>query len=168
VTRTATYELTNSPQPTSNRGVELVGTWRKEPLAVTATYSYLYTRQFDPDFPVRVDAPLTPRHNFGLTGMWEKDKIGRFGAECYYTGSQRLEINPYRSQSRPYVSVGFLVERRFGPIRAFLNAENLNDAGQTRWDPLLRPDRSADGRWTVDAWAPLDGRVFNGGIRFAF
>jgi len=25
-----------------------------------------------------------------------------------------------------------------------------------------------DGRWTVDAWAPLDGRVINGGVRFVF
>jgi outer membrane receptor for ferrienterochelin and colicins len=168
VTRATSYELGNAPQPTDNRGLELVGTWRKEPLAITATYSYLYTRQFDPEFPVRVDAPLTPRQNFGLTGMWEKEKIGRFGAECYYTGRQRLENNPYRTESRPYVSVGFLVEHRFGPIRAFLNAENLTDSRQTRWDSLLRPSRSADGRWTVDAWAPLDGRVFNGGIRFAF
>ncbi len=27
---------------------------------------------------------------------------------------------------------------------------------------------SIDGRWTVDAWAPLDGRVLNGGIRLKF
>ena len=36
---------------------------------------------------------------------------------------------------------------------------------QTRWDSLLRPSQGVDGRWTVDAWAPLDGRVFNGGVR---
>jgi outer membrane receptor for ferrienterochelin and colicins len=30
------------------------------------------------------------------------------------------------------------------------------------------PTREADGRWTVDAWAPLDGRVINGGARFTF
>jgi len=66
------------------------------------------------------------------------------------------------------VSVGFLAERRIGPIRLFLNAENLANVRQTRSDSLLRPDRGVDGRWTVDAWAPLDGRVFNGGIRFQF
>jgi hypothetical protein len=77
------------------------------------------------DGPVRVDAPLTPRQNFGITGLWEREKIGRFGAECYYTGRQLLEDSPYRTESRPYVSIGFLVEHRFGPVRAFLNAENL-------------------------------------------
>jgi outer membrane receptor for ferrienterochelin and colicins len=168
VSRTAAYELSNAPQPTNNRGVELVGTWRKQPLSITGTYSYLYTRQFDPEFPVRVEAPLTPRQNFGLTGMWENDRLGRFGAECYYTGRQRLEDNPYRTESKPYVSIGFLVEHRFGPLRAFFNAENLTDSRQSRWDPILRPNRDVDGRWTVDAWAPLEGRVFNGGVRFAF
>jgi iron complex outermembrane receptor protein len=168
VTRTSVYELSNAPQPTNNRGLELVGTWRKNPLSVTATYSYLYTRQFDPDFPIRVEAPLTPRQNFGLTGMWENEKLGRFGAECYYTGRQRLEDNPYRSESKPYVSVGFLVEHRFGPVKAFVNAENLTDSRQSRRDPILRPSRAVDGRWTVDAWAPLEGRVFNAGMRLAF
>jgi iron complex outermembrane receptor protein len=32
----------------------------------------------------------------------------------------------------------------------------------------VRPAQGADGRWTVDGWAPLDGRVFNGGLRLEF
>jgi outer membrane receptor for ferrienterochelin and colicins len=39
---------------------------------------------------------------------------------------------------------------------------------QTRYDPILRRVRAADGRWTVDAWGPTDGFVANGGIRFRF
>jgi outer membrane receptor protein involved in Fe transport len=57
---------------------------------------------------------------------------------------------------------------RIGRVRLFVNAENLTNVRRSRWDPLLRPDRAADGRWTVDAWAPLDGRVLNGGLRLAF
>jgi outer membrane receptor for ferrienterochelin and colicins len=114
------------------------------------------------------DTPLTPRQSFGLVGMWEKEELWRVGVECYYTGRQRLEENPYRNESAPYVSLGLLVERRIGPASLFVNGENLTDARQTRWDPLLRPSRAADGRWTVDAWAPLDGRVINGGVRFRF
>ena len=38
--------------------------------------------------------------------MWEKEKAGRFGLECYYTVRQRLEQNPYRSGSKPYVLFG--------------------------------------------------------------
>ena len=100
--------------------------------------------------------------------MWEAENGGRVGLEAYYTGPQRLEANPYRSRSRGYISFGLLAERRFGPVRLFINAENLTDARQTRWDSLVRPAPGPDGRWTVDAWAPLDGRVFNGGLRLAF
>jgi iron complex outermembrane receptor protein len=100
--------------------------------------------------------------------MWEDEARGRVGLELYFTGRQRLEVNPYRAASEPYVILGILVEKRVGPARAFLNAENLTDVRQTRWDSLLRPSRGVDGRWTVDAWAPLDGRVINGGIRVRF
>ena len=53
-------------------------------------------------------------------------------------------------------------------MRLFRNLENLTNVRQTRWNSLLRPARGPDGRWTVDAWAPLDGRVINGGVRFNF
>jgi outer membrane receptor for ferrienterochelin and colicins len=83
-------------------------------------------------------------------------------------GQQRLEGNPYRSQSDDYMLFGGLIDRRFGRIRLFVNAENLGGVRQTRFDPLVRPFQAADGRGTVDAWAPLDGRVVNGGIRLSF
>jgi iron complex outermembrane receptor protein len=100
--------------------------------------------------------------------MWEREDRGRIGVEAYFTGLQRLEDNPYRGQSERYVLFGGLIERRFGRIRVFVNAENLGGVRQTRWDSLIRPSQAADGRWTVDAWAPLDGRVFNGGVRMGF
>jgi len=53
-------------------------------------------------------------------------------------------------------------------VKLFLNLENLGNVRQSRWDPMLLPRRAVDGRWTVDAWAPLDGRVINGGVRFIF
>jgi iron complex outermembrane receptor protein len=101
--------------------------------------------------------------------LWEKEGTSRVGLECYYTGEQRLEYNPYRDVSRPYVLVGAMGEHKIvAHVKLFLNLENLTDVRQTHWDPLLLPTREADGRWTVDAWAPLDGRVINGGARFSF
>ena len=61
-----------------------------------------------------------------------------------------------------------LVERRVGAFRLFVNGENLSNVRQSRWDPILRPDRAADGRWTVDSWASVDDRVIDGGIRVQF
>jgi outer membrane receptor for ferrienterochelin and colicins len=163
VDRVERYELTNLTQPTHNVGLEFLGTLRKAPFSATLSYTYVHSRQFE--FGERVDTPLTPRHSFGLVGMWEKEKVGRIGVESYYTGHQRLEENPYRAESKAYVLFGFLAEHTFGRFRLFVNVENLTNVRQTRWDPLLRPDRGIDGRWTVDAWAPLDGRVLNGGVR---
>ena len=64
--------------------------------------------------------------------------------------------------------LGLLAERRFGRLSLFVNAENLTNVRQSTWESLLGPERAVDGRWTVDAWAPLDGRVINGGIRVSF
>jgi iron complex outermembrane receptor protein len=63
---------------------------------------------------------------------------------------------------------GVLATRRIGRVIFFINGENLTDVRQTQWEPLVRPSRGVDGRWTVDAWAPLDGRNINGGIRIIF
>ena len=64
--------------------------------------------------------------------------------------------------------MGLLGEIVLGRYRLFLNLENLLDVRQTREDPLVRPTRAPDGRWTVDAWAPVEGFVANAGIRVRF
>ena len=166
VDRSAGLVLTNGPDPTTNIGVELLGTVRREPYALTTTYTYVRARRVKNG--ANQDIPLTPRHSAGVVGMWEREDVGRVGVEFYYTGVQRLEENPYRTSSRPYVIVGLLAERQFGWLRLFVNGENLTGIRQTRWDPLVRPMRAPDGRWGVDAWAPLEGRNVNGGIRVQF
>jgi iron complex outermembrane receptor protein len=167
VERGAAYAIFNLPGPTKNRGAELLATWRKSPFKATATYTYVRSSELEPFG--RAEVPLTPRQSIGVVGMWEKEGVSRVGVECYYTGRQRLEYNPYRDLSAPYVLVGAMAERKIAAhIKLFLNLENLTNVHQTRWDPLLLPNRGTDGRWTVDAWAPLDGRVINGGARFSF
>jgi outer membrane receptor for ferrienterochelin and colicins len=167
VDRGAVYSIFNLAGPTKNRGAELLATWRKSPFTATATYTYVKATELEPEG--RAEVPLTPRQSFGAVGMWEKEGIARVGLECYYTGTQRLEYNPYRGTSKRYVLVGVMAERKLtAHVKLFLNLENLSNVGQTRWDPLLLPSRESDGRWTVDAWAPLEGRVINGGARFTF
>lgn len=147
-------------------GQTQLGTVRQPPYSVTATYTYVRSRELDGG--ALRDIPLTPRHSAGVVGMWEREDVGRVGVEVYYTGVQRLEENAYRDASEPYVIIGLLAERQLGRIRVFVNGENLSGVRQTRWDPLIRQTRAPDGRWTVDAWAPLEGRNINGGIRVRF
>ena len=166
VDRSPAYILRNLEDPTTNAGLELLGTFRREPFALTATYTYVHARERVDG--IEQDVPQTPRHSAGLVGMWEAEDVGRVGIELYYTGRQALEENPYRTVSAAYVILGLLGERQIGRIRLFVNGENLTGVRQTTWDPLLRPTRAVDGRWTVDAWAPLEGRNINGGIRVRF
>jgi outer membrane receptor for ferrienterochelin and colicins len=166
VERADAYVLRNLADPTTNQGAELLATWRRAPFALTGSYTYVRAREAVAGR--RQDVPLTPRHSAGVVGMWEEEDVGRIGVEWYYTGRQALEENPYREVSEPYSILGLLAEKQFGSLRAFINFENLTSVRQTRWDPLLRPSRAIDGRWTVDAWAPLEGRNINGGLRVGF
>ncbi|HEX8455303.1 MAG TPA: TonB-dependent receptor [Longimicrobium sp.] len=158
-------ELVNAAGPTRTHGSELLVRWHQGPFHVTGTHTFIRSREDDPDGPGRRQVPLTPRHAVGLVGMWESEDAGRVGVEFYYTGRQALEDNPFRTESRPYLVLGLLAERRIGHARAFINLENLLDVRQTRFDPLVLPARSAEGRWTTDVWAPLEGRVINAGVR---
>jgi len=166
VDRTTAYVLANQPFASTNAGTELLATWRKERLTVTAVYGFVRAREYETT--AFDEVPLTPRHSVTLLGGLEDEEIGRFVVEWFYTGRQRLEANPFRDESVPYATIGLLAERAFGKLRVFVNVEDLNNVRQTHFDPLLRPARGVDGRWTVDAWAPLDGRNVNGGIRLTF
>ena len=166
VERTERYVLRNLAEPTVTNGVEAIAIWKNEGLSIVANYSFVNSRETTDEG--RVEIPLTPRHSIGIDGAWEFGDAWRLGVEWYYTGSQRLEANPYRVESPSYSVFGMLASRRLGRALLFINGENLTDVRQTNWDPLVRPSRGIDGRWTVDAWAPLDGRVINGGVRFSF
>jgi len=166
VERTIAYVVANQPFASTNVGTELLATWRKEPLYVNAVYGFVRAREYE--HTAFADVPLTPRHSVTILGGLEDGDAGRFVFEWFYTGRQRLEANPYRDESASFMTVGFLGERVVGKVRLFINVEDLNNVRQTRYDPLLRRAQGVDGRWTVDAWAPLDGRIVNGGLRVKF
>ena len=164
--RSPGYAVANLDEALTTVGTEALIRFQKAPFVVTG--SYMYARARETVDRIREDVALTPRHSAGVVGMWEVEDRGRVGIEWYFTGRQRLDENPYRSVSRPYVVVGLLAERKLGRFRLFVNGENLTGVRQTRFDPMLLSERAADGRWTVDAWAPVEGRTVNGGLRLEF
>ncbi len=161
-------QLVNQNGVTRTRGVEALLRWRRAPYVITASYLYLDASEPLVDTAGYRSVPLTPRHSAGIVAMWEEHDRGRVGLELYYTGTQSLEDNPYREQGKPYLHIGLLGEIVLGRYRLFLNLENLLDVRQTREDSLLRPTRAPDGRWTVDAWSPLEGFIANAGVRIGF
>ncbi len=159
------FALLNAFEPQWVWGAEAIARYRVEGLSLVGTYSWTRATELDVELGGRRETPLTPRHAFTFTAVRESESHGRIGVEAYYTGLQELDHDPYRQTSRRYLLIGVLAERRLGRMRLFINAENLLNVRQTKYAPLVRPDRRADGRWTVDAWAPLDGVVVNGGVR---
>lgn len=159
--------LANQEEPVHTRGAELLARLHREGLHLTASYTWIDATEAR-DREMRRPVPLNPRHALGVVGMYEWEGTGRVGLEFYAVGRQSLEDNPFRPESPSYLIVGALVERQVGWARLFLNFENLTDVRQTKTDPLVRPTRGEGGRWTTDAWGPLEGRVVNGGVKVSW
>lgn len=160
--------LVNLQGPTRTRGAEALLRWGEGPFVVTGSYLYVDAEEPGENGVGRRAVPLTPRHSAGLVAMWEEHDRGRIGFEAYYTGEQPLDDNSYQATGESYWELGLLGEIVLGPYRLFLNLENLLDVRQSDHHPLVRPNRTPDGRWTTDAWAPLEGFVANGGVRIMF
>ena len=163
----AQLHVLNRSAPSRTSGAELFGRFRSAPWFVTGSYAWTSATEVELD-GARVEVPLTPTPTWSIIGGWEHEGVARVGVEIYRTGSQRLDDNPYRDESPAYTIVGLLAERRFGRARLFVNFENLTDVRQSKFDPFLLPEPTSVGRRTVDAWAPLDGRTINGGLRLTF
>ncbi len=192
VNNVSRIQLVNSPGPTRTWGGELLARVERElgedsgdeeppMLRITGSYTLLHSTECDlssasalaglpTDGCDRHEVALTPRHAVGIVTTVEQEGVSRVGLELYYTGRQRLDGNPYRAESRPYLIVGLMGERaiitRAGTARLFLNFENITNVRQTRDDRLVLPTRGAGGRWTTDAWTDLAGFTVNGGVRY--
>ena len=167
VERSPSYVLSTLPDPTTNVGLELLGTWRRAPFSVTASYTYVRAREtvnaVQRGRAADTAAQRRPRGHVG--GGGRRPRRHRVVLHRQHRAWKRIRID---ATSEPYMILGLLAEKQFGRVRLFVNGENLTGVRQTRWDPLLLPTRAVDGRWTVDAWAPLEGRNINGGLRVRF
>jgi outer membrane receptor for ferrienterochelin and colicins len=158
--------VVNVDGQTRTRGTEFIARYHADGLDVILTHMFVWSSEPGPKGRRR-EVPLNPRHAASLDLLKE---IGpaRIGFEVFYTGRQALEDNPFRDHGFPQLLYGGLIDWGVGSSRLFVNVENLGDIRQTREHRLVRPARGVDGRWTVDAWAPLEGRTINGGVRIRF
>ena len=136
-------------------------------LQVIGSYTYLDVTQAAPGGGRRT-VDRVPRQMAELAALLEDEDRGRIGIEVSYTGRQNLVDNPYRRSSPSYVEVNALAELKIGETAIFLNAINLTNVRQAHFDPLLRPTPGAGGQRITELWAPVEGRVFNLGVRLEF
>ncbi|HEX8386648.1 MAG TPA: TonB-dependent receptor, partial [Rubricoccaceae bacterium] len=104
--------------------------------------------------------PLTARHRTYSVLVWEQEGRGRVGVEAYYTSPQRRSDG---TRTPGYLLAGVMAERRFGPVRAFVNFENVLDARQSRTSPLVTGTAGAP--TFAEIWGPTDGFVANAGLK---
>ena len=159
--------IVNAETPTRTTGAELIARYHEDDVDVIVTYMYLRSMEVGERGIGRRETPLNPGQTATFDLLWESP-VGNIGFELFYTGRQELEDDPYRSRGRPYALMGIIYTRNVGRALLYVNTEDLADVRQTKYDPLLRPAPLRDGRWATDAWAPLDGRALNAGLRFRF
>ena len=123
---------------------------------------YVYLDAALTDNGGRAPLALTPEHKTYTVLMWEQHGRGRVGLEAYYTGPQRLTGGEHVPG---YWVTGVMAEWRFGPARLFLNFENFLDTQQTDYGPIVLGPRATP--TFAEVWAPTDGFVVNGGVKYA-
>jgi iron complex outermembrane receptor protein len=105
--------------------------------------------------------PLVSRNRLNNILIYEIEGKLKIGAEAYYFSSQRLNDG---TTGRSYWTTGLMAEKIWERFSLFVNFENLIDTRQTKFGPIYTG--SITDPVFKDIYAPLDGFVVNGGIKF--
>jgi outer membrane receptor for ferrienterochelin and colicins len=158
--------LRNAAGSTRVGGAEGAAIWRFGEGKFLLTYGYARGTMPDAETGQKEEMSLLNRHRVGGDLMLDRPGVYRIGIEGIYYGRQVLDDNPYLSKSKPYLYAMAIAMRQFGPLEIVANFENLLDVRQTEYQPLVRPSPTVGGRWTTDAWAPLEGFMANVAVRY--
>lgn len=104
---------------------------------------------------------LTPKHRMNNVLMYEIEGKWKLGLEAYYFGKQKLSDG---KMGKSYWICGFMVEKLWEKFSVFVNFENFLDVRQTKFDTIYTGTLSHPE--FRDIYAPLDGFVVNGGIKY--
>jgi iron complex outermembrane receptor protein len=158
--------LKNAGGSTRVAGVEGAAVWRFEGGKFLGTYGYTKGTRPDVTSGGREAIPMLPGHHVGGDLMFERPGVYRGGIEGIWYGTQSLDDNPFRTQSKPYLYMMAIAVRQIGRLEAVANFENLLNVRQTKTDPLVRPTSGMGGRRTTDLWAPVEGFMANVALRY--
>lgn len=103
--------------------------------------------------------PLTARHRLNNVLMYEKEENLKIGLEAYYFSKQKLSDGI----GRPYWTFGLMGEKLWEKFSVFINFENFTDTRQSEFDTIYTG--TINDPMFRDIYAPVDGFVFNGGIK---
>ncbi len=104
--------------------------------------------------------PLTANNRITFTMLIEKEKNFRIAFEAFYVSPQQLSNG---ATGRDYWVSGISAEKKWKYFSVFVNAENYLDTRQTRFGSIYTG--TTTNPQFSEIYAPLDGFIFNGGIK---
>ncbi len=154
------YRFENSPAKIESKGSETNVKIGYKHFKLFLGYTYTHSHKHNQG--VFVETPLTPRHHTNSVLMYEIDGKWKIGAEAYYYGPQHLSDG---LTGKEYVLCGFMMERIWKKCSVYINFENMLDSRQTRFDSIY--SGTITNPLFRDIYAPLDGFIFNGGLKLS-
>ena len=104
--------------------------------------------------------PLVAKNRFNNVLMYEVEDKLKIGLEGYYYSPQKLSDG---STGKSYWLCGLMAEKLWEKFSLFINFENILDVRQTKFDTIYTGTITSP--VFRDIYAPLDGFIFNGGIK---
>ncbi|MDB5153879.1 MAG: TonB-dependent receptor [Mucilaginibacter sp.] len=105
--------------------------------------------------------PLVSKNRLNNILVYEIENKFKIGAEAYYYSPQQLNDG---TTGHGYWTAGLMAEKIWERFSLFVNFENLTDTLQTKFGAIYTG--SITDPVFKDIYAPLDGFVVNGGIKF--
>jgi iron complex outermembrane receptor protein len=153
------YQFINSSGHIDTRGTETNIKIGYDDFKLFLGYTFTDTRLHQNG--LSIENPLTPKHRINSVLMYEIEEKWKVGLEAYYFSQQKLSDG---TTGKQYVICGFMAEKLWEKFSVYLNFENFLDARQTRFDTIYTG--TVTNPVFRDIYAPLDGFLINGGIKF--
>jgi len=153
------YQFVNSPGYIHTKGTETNIKIGYDDLKLFLGYTYTDARLHHNG--TTVESPLTPKHRINSILMYEIEDKWKIGLEAYYFSRQKLNNG---TTGKDYFITGFMAEKIWERFSLYINFENFLDTRQTRFDSIYTG--TITNPVFKDNYAPLDGFVINGGIKF--
>ena len=103
---------------------------------------------------------LTAKDRVSFDATYEIEDHFRAGVEAFYTGEQLLDDDRI---GKSFVTFGVLVQKMWKNFDVYVNAENLTDRRQSRWENIYSGTISKPK--FNDIYTPLEGAVINLGVK---
>lgn len=153
------YQFINSTGHIDTRGTETNIKIGYDDFKLFLGYTFTDTRLLENG--TSTENPLTPKHRVNSVLMYEIEDKWKIGLEAYYFSPQKLNDG---TTGKDYWMCGFMAEKIWERFSLYINFENFLDTRQTRFDNIYTG--TITNPVFKDIYAPLDGFVINGGIKF--